>query len=171
MKQFLHIPEKFSLAIILCLFTLSINACKENTLQDAPIPIDTMTMVLSDLHIAEGYSLGLGDNVKNKFDKNYDSLTDFYSSVLKHYHLSYNKFDEAMEWYKRHPAFVDTLYANIQSRLEELNTIYKIAEPGTKTNDKILPDTTNHTQVTKPQADTTNKAAQNLKPFTTGEEQ
>jgi hypothetical protein len=61
----------------------------------------------------------LGDSVKNKFEKNYDSLTIFYSSILKHYNVSYEEFQDAMDWYKAHPVVIDSLYNKVINQISE----------------------------------------------------
>lgn len=78
-----------------------------------------MGKILLDLQIAETYSLGLGDSVKNKFEKNYDSLAIFYSSILKHYNVSYEEFQDAMDWYKARPIIIDSLYNRVITQIAE----------------------------------------------------
>lgn len=85
-----------------------------------PIPFREMKALMLDIHLAETYSQGLGDTTGNKFDKNYDSLPVFYASVLKHYNLSFEEFNEALEWYRERPMQMDSLYAGV---LDQLNTL------------------------------------------------
>ena len=73
-----------------------------------------------DIHLAETYSQGLGDTTGNKFDKNYDSLAVFYSSIFKHHKITFEEFNEALEWYRKRPAQMDSLYAGILDRLNTL---------------------------------------------------
>lgn len=89
-------------------------------MEKPPVTESKMEAVLLDLHLAESYSQGLGENVKSRFEKNYDTLPDFYLSVLKHHHLSFQDFNEALQWYKERPIKLDSLYQNIINRFNEL---------------------------------------------------
>jgi len=110
--------------ILLCwLFT----GCKQGQ-ETPPVPQEKMEQVLLDMHLAETYSQGLGDSTKNKFEKNYDSLSGFYTSILKHYDLSFEDFNKALEWYKKRPAMADTLYGKVLNRLNELKAKENIRE-------------------------------------------
>jgi hypothetical protein len=104
--------------LLLLLLLNGLCACRQQK-ENPPIPEATMEAVLLDLHLAESLSLGLGDSVKNRFDKNYDTLTDFYHSVLQHHQLSLASFQDAMEWYKQRPGTIDTLYVKVLGRLTE----------------------------------------------------
>ncbi len=73
-----------------------------------------------DIHLAETYSQGLGDTTGNKFDKNYDSLAVFYSSIFRHHQLSFEEFNEALNWYRKHPQQIEALYAHV---IDKLNTL------------------------------------------------
>lgn len=73
-----------------------------------------------DIHLAETYSQGLGDTTGNKFDKNYDSLAVFYSSIFQHHQISFEEFNEALNWYRKHPQQIEALYAHV---IEKLNTL------------------------------------------------
>jgi len=84
-----------------------------------PVPQDKMTRVLLDMQLAESYSMGLGDSVKNKFEKNYDSLAIFYQSILKHHKLTLEEFTTAMDWYEAHPVMIDSVFNNVINLLSE----------------------------------------------------
>jgi len=79
-----------------------------------------MAGILLDIHLAESYSQGLGDSMTNKFEKNYDTLPSFYTSILKHHDVSFEDFNEAMDWYKQRPVNIDTLYGKVINQLNEL---------------------------------------------------
>jgi len=88
-----------------------VTACKKP--EDKP-PVDRnkMAQVITDLQIAENYSLGLhpkNDSNVRRFTKNTDSLYVFYSSILNHYQLSFDDFNQAIGWYKNHPTEMDSL--------------------------------------------------------------
>jgi hypothetical protein len=102
--------------LFLFVFTMLQFGCKSLP-DNPPIPQKKMADIVLDMQIAEIYSQGLGDSVKNKFEKNYDSLNGFYASVLKHYNISYSEFNEAMNWYKSHPQLMDSLFLKMNLRL------------------------------------------------------
>lgn len=82
-----------------------------------PIPISKMSKVILDMQIAEIYSQGLGDSVKNKYEKNYDSLNAFYISILKHHNISFEDYNNAINWYKNHPILMDSIFASVSKDL------------------------------------------------------
>jgi hypothetical protein len=93
-----------------------------------------MQAVLLDIQLAEAYSIGLNEDSlapAAKYEKNKDSLLLFYMEILKHHHLSFAGFNQAMDWYKVHPAEMDSL---ISGTIENLNKAK--AENGI--NDKTL---------------------------------
>lgn len=100
---------------------LSLSACKPAK-ETPPVPEATMMKVLTDMHLAEVYSQGIGDSVRNRFEKNYDSLSAFYISILKHHKISFETFNETIAWYKERPAMMDSLYARVLSNLVEIRT-------------------------------------------------
>lgn len=99
--------------ILVLSFAISLQIMSCKSLPDnPPIPQKDMSAILLDMQIAETYSQGLGDSVTNKFEKNYDSLNGFYSSVLKKYKISFEDFEEAMDWYQSRPVLMDSLMKN-----------------------------------------------------------
>lgn len=103
----------------LCFVLIGLASCKTPK-EQPPVPFRKMQDVMLDIHLAETYSQGLGDTTGNKFEKNYDSLAVFYSSVLKHHGLSFEEFNEALEWFRERPLQMDSLYTGI---IERLNTL------------------------------------------------
>jgi hypothetical protein len=110
-----------------------LSSCKQG--QETPlVSEEKMEKILVDIHLAETYSQGLGDSVTNKFEKNLDSLTGFYTSILKHYNLSFKEFNEALEWYKERPVTLDSLYGKVLTQLVELKV-----QKGIKDVDETIP--------------------------------
>lgn len=93
-----------------------------------PVPADKMTKILLDIQIAETYSMGLGDSVTNKFEKNYDSLGIFYHSIFKRYNVSFEEFKEAMQWYEKRPPMMDSLLTNVINELSVVRAKEKIKD-------------------------------------------
>lgn len=117
--------------MLLCHVALLSGAGCRSGKETPPIPAQTMERVLVDIHLAEIYSQGLGDSVKNRFEKNYDSLGGFYVSILKHYNLSFEEFNDALDWYRERPGTIDSLYARVLTRFNELKASKGIADgPG-----------------------------------------
>lgn len=123
----------FRTFILIISFTCCLSACKQGQ-ETPPIPEEKMGKILVDIHLAETYSQGLGDSAKNKFEKNSDSLTGFYTSILKHHDLSFKEFNEALEWYKERPVILDSLYSKVLTQLIELK-----AQKGIKDVDETEP--------------------------------
>lgn len=107
-----------------------------------------MSKIILDLQVAEVYSLGLGDSVKNKYEKNYDSLNAFYTSVLKHYNISFEDYNHAMDWYKNHPIMMDSLFVTVSKELTSVRKLDSI---------KDLPLSTTNPYVGKPKPDSLSK--------------
>lgn len=102
-----HLLPIALLVLILCMFA----ACKKPE-DKPPFARSKMAQVITDLQIAENYSLGLypkNDSNVQRFSKNTDSLYVFYSSILNHYQLSFDDFNQALGWYKNHPSEMDSL--------------------------------------------------------------
>lgn len=121
------------LFIVIVSFTCFLPSCKQEQ-ETPPVPEEKMGKILVDIHLAETYSQGLGDSAANKFEKNKDSLTGFYTSILKHYNLSFKEFNEAMEWYKARPIVLDSLYGKVLIQLIELK-----AQKGIRDVDEATP--------------------------------
>jgi len=95
-------------------------SCSEEK-EKPPVSLDKMQWLLLDIHLAESYSVGLyPDSLKKKFDKNPDSLAVYYAAVFRHHHIDVDKFKEVMDWYKRHPEMLDSLYNRVLDKANEM---------------------------------------------------
>lgn len=97
-------------------------SCKSKK-EKPPVSEAIMKKVIVDLQIAESYSLGLGaaedsSRKTTRYSKNKDSLYLFYSAILKNHHLTFEEFNDAIGWYKKHPETMDSL---LSQSLDELN--------------------------------------------------
>lgn len=125
----------FLLILLLAAILMCGVGCKQSK-EEPPVAEAKMTRILLDLHLAETYSQGLGDSMKNKFEKNYDTLPSFYKSVLNHHQISFEEFNEAIQWYKNRPVEIDSLYVKVLNQLNELKAqkgIKDITEPEKET--------------------------------------
>ncbi|RYZ26573.1 MAG: DUF4296 domain-containing protein [Sphingobacteriales bacterium] len=138
MIKFFPLPvTRLFLVLSLALFV----SCKQGQ-ETPPVARDKMSRILLDMQLAEAYSQGLGNDPRNKFEKNADSLTGFYTSVLKHYNLSFEDFEEALTWYKERPPMLDSLYSSVLTQLIEIKAkrgIKDTEEPPDKA--AVPPDT------------------------------
>ncbi len=103
-------------------------SCKQT--ETPPIPLPKMSDILTDIHVAEYYSQGLGDDSIKRFKKNFDSLAYFYQSILQHHQVSYSSFDSAIVWLTERPLIMDSVYILVAANLEQLRNEYD-----TKTSD------------------------------------
>ncbi|MFT4062271.1 MAG: DUF4296 domain-containing protein [Edaphocola sp.] len=120
----MKISIKYPLPILLLLLQC---ACKQPQ-ETPPIPDATMAKLLADVHLAEIYSQGLGKDSKNRVEKNRDSLSGFYISILKHYDVSYEDFEDALEWYKERPSEIDSLYGKVITQLAKNKIAAKVKD-------------------------------------------
>jgi hypothetical protein len=109
--KFLHI-----LAMILGLFIFSCN--QEN---ESPMPIDKMSNILTDIHLAEYYSQGLNMGEK-RYTKNYDSLALYYKKIFQHHNISKEDFDATFDWLTAHPEIMDSVYGLVAANIEQMKS-------------------------------------------------
>lgn len=136
-------------SLILGLF-FSFVSCESNDSANAPIPPKAMQAILLDIHTAEYYSQGLGKH-KGTYMKEYDSLARFYTSIFKHHNIDIEKFELAMDWYKKHPAVLDSIYINIKDEMTNMQ------DDGKKKgkSDVIIPSSSMKDGTKKPENDST----------------
>lgn len=124
----------FALGIFVFIFSCS------NT-PTPPIAADKMKNILLDLQTAEAYSAIVpkeeGEEGPNK--KNKDTLSHYYALVLKRYDISQQEFEQAMDWYFKHPAQADTLFNYIIDTSNAFKT--KFALPESLKMDSVVLDT------------------------------
>ncbi len=106
----MQVKYKVAAAVLLSIVFV---ACNPSQNDKAPIPMARMEKILIDIHIAEIYSTMLDTGVLRRNEKNLDSLAVFYKDVLKHHNVSLEQFHEGMEWYKAHPAELDSCYKHM----------------------------------------------------------
>jgi len=108
--------------ILLSVILLSFSCSRPN---ENHLPPQKMQQVLLDIHLAEGYSMTLHpDSNKRNIERNMDSLAVFYRSILKHHNVTQQGFLQSMDWYKRHPEELDSVYAEILPEMSKLEATY-----------------------------------------------
>lgn len=106
------------LSIILCLF-----ACAPEKPQP---PSDALTQsqmsdILTDMHLADAIAssrVGNADST-NQIAVNYREL------IYKKYNTSNEKFMESFNFYKEHPMLMDSIYAEVITKLSNKETQYR----------------------------------------------
>ncbi len=88
-----------------------------NQKSTAPIPPKKMEAILTDLHMAEAYSMMLDDSLHRAIHKNTDSLAVYYRDVMAHHNVSEADLKESLAWYKDNVKDFDTAYGNVIVRI------------------------------------------------------
>lgn len=116
--------------LILCLLMCSIFifSCDDSSKNKPPVSPEKMTDILTDLHLADAHSQGLGTIGGNVYTKNKDSLAVFYNSILKHHNLSYDELKKNLDWYHHHPQILDSVYVMVVQKIEQ----YQMADSAKK---------------------------------------
>lgn len=115
--------KKFEIIFsVVLLFTVA--SCNDKH-PDPPISIEQMSAITLDLHTAEYFSQYIKTATgTHALDKNMDSLAVYYTGILKHYGMSLEDYQQAMDWYTDHPELLDSLYAHIITAASELKALH-----------------------------------------------
>ena len=110
--------------IPILLFLLSVCACRSK--EENHLSAKEMQQILFDIHLAEAYSMVLQpDSLHKTTERNMDSLATYYVTIFKHYHITSTEFEQSMDWYKKHPEELDSVYTRMipeMSKLEKERT-------------------------------------------------
>ena len=74
-----------------------------------------MENLLFDMHLLEGSLRASGFEYSSEFDKN-----SYYLALFEKYDISKADFDSCLTWYTKHPKRFERIYANVMTRMEEL---------------------------------------------------
>lgn len=107
------------------IFVVTVVSCTDDDAASAPIAPKEMQALLLDIHIAEYYSQGLGKH-KGTYMKEYDSLAKFYTSIFAHHKIDMDQFYEAIDWYKKRPVLLDSIYVNIKEEATAMQDAWKV---------------------------------------------
>jgi hypothetical protein len=78
------------------------------------VPPDTMTLILSDIHILQASSqLGYSQNASDT------SLQMAYQSIWKKYHLTDSSYNQNMRFYCDHAKLLDSVYEKVLNNLNK----------------------------------------------------
>ncbi len=107
------------LFILVLIGNVFIFSCSEKMNSKPPVSYEKMTDILTDIHLADAHSQGLGTIGGNAYTKNKDSLAVFYHSILKHHNLTYEELNNTLEWYHHHPQILDSIYILVAQKIEQ----------------------------------------------------
>ena len=85
-------------------------ACAE---KEEHLPIDKMSKVLLELHVAESYAKQLPSSAHPEQRGNEDSLKYFVAAILKENKIAEKEFTQSMDWYAKQPELLDSIYQQI----------------------------------------------------------
>ncbi len=105
---------RVNLIAFLLVLSFVFSACSNKS--NPPIASDKMRDLLFDLQTAEAYSNGKfeGDSLGQKANiKNPDTLAYYYAMVFKRHNISQVDFEQALDWYLRHPDELTAVYNKV----------------------------------------------------------
>lgn len=91
-----------------------------------------MEKLLLDLNLAESYCVMVKDSMHHGGTKNLDSLAVYYKTIFAHYNITDEQFTENLEWYKNHPADLDSIYNAQLISLPKIQAAYKVKKDSVK---------------------------------------
>jgi hypothetical protein len=116
-KSIRHFLIKAGLPAAISCGILLISSCQKE--EKAPVTKDKMAAILVEVHLAEAYT-SLLPHDSTGAPKNLDSLGFYYKRILSKYRLTPQSFDSAIQWYRFHPAQMDSLYAKVVAHFDSL---------------------------------------------------
>ncbi len=85
-----------------------------------------MQAILTDVQYAEAYSMQTQkDSALRGNKKNIDSLSAFYAVIFNHHHISSEDYFQSLEWYKKHPTDLDSIYLKMIPEFTKQEDIYR----------------------------------------------
>ena len=100
--------------IIAVCFVMVFFSCKPGDGDAGPhLSREVMQKVMLDVNLAEAYSISVKDSLHKIGQKNVDSLSAYYQRIFDHYKITEQEFNTSLDWYKYHPAELDSIYAKM----------------------------------------------------------
>lgn len=87
-----------------------------------PLSMDKMGHLLLEMHVAESYAQFAPKDSLNPGLKNRDSLARYYTLILQENGLTEQQFKQSMDYYKKRPELLDSMYQQILADLLVLQT-------------------------------------------------
>jgi hypothetical protein len=88
--------------------------CADDT---PPIPIQKMSAILTDIHLAESYAQKAPQDIKQLTTKNQDTINAYMAIVFHTHQVSETAFREGLKWYQQHPKLLDSVYQQVLNTL------------------------------------------------------
>lgn len=120
--------------LVLCAIALFSSCELEDAAPPTNIPAKTMEKILYDMQMADVYSQSVRKDTTQSYGiKNQDSLARYYNEIFAHHSVTYEQFNNTMQWYKEHPMNLDTIYNNVLTRISADEERYKYEQPAVPT--------------------------------------
>lgn len=94
-------------------FTMMLSCAEEKP----DIPPKKMKALLYEIHIAEALAQHLPKDSLQLTLKNTDSLKQFTADILLRYKITDKMLQESMDYYKKHPVLLDSIYTEMLSEI------------------------------------------------------
>ena len=114
----------------ICVFISCKNGLKGSSTDHLPPKV--MEKLLMDINLAESYCVMVKDSMHRGGTKNLDSLAAYYKTIFAHYNITEAQFTQNLEWYKNHPADLDTIYNEQLINLPKIQAAFKVKKDSTK---------------------------------------
>ena len=99
--------------ILLFLVTL-VSACEPNNKPKDLIEEKKMILIMTDLHIMDGYMSTIVYN-----DTMRRNTKNLYATIYKTHNTTQQSYEESLKYYSRKPALLDTMYNKVQAMIDE----------------------------------------------------
>ena len=99
--------------ILLFLVTL-VSACEPNNKPKDLIEEKKMILIMTDLHIMDGYMSTIVYN-----DTMRRNTKNLYATIYKTHNTTQQSYEESLKYYSRKPALLDTMYNKVQALIDE----------------------------------------------------
>lgn len=103
--------------VLICI----LSSCDEGRPKDV-LDAKKMEAVLTDIYLAEANSTLVNDSAHTIRNRNIDSLAVYYKAILAHHNISKETLIQSVDWYKRNPEDLDTIYARVITDLNRLQS-------------------------------------------------
>jgi hypothetical protein len=109
----------YTLIIFIGLFS-----CKPKThsVPSSVLPANTMSTLLSEMHIADAVTAMQQSGEPDSLNQ---YLADYKQAILNQYKVSSDQFLASITFYEQHPEMLDSIYAEVITKLSEKETKYR----------------------------------------------
>ena len=103
------------------MFAITLFACSK----EKHLSIPVMSKILLKMHLAEGYAMVLPKDENKTLFKNEDSLLKYNAMILKEFKITKTDFDNSLQYYKKNPVLLDSIYQIVLSDIAILQANQK----------------------------------------------